>query len=441
MSFRFDVSPKGTKVMFLDIPELKFHDLGPIAIKPDGDNFKGSGFELRVTADKAISGSWSFDGNDLTFDLQPGQLTDSPAAKPLEGRTAKPLWTFKTAGAIWSSPVLADNVVYFGSDDGNLYSVFANSGKQVWQFKTNGKIMGRPTIDGSFVYALSDDGFLYKLDRRNAKLVWKVNTNGGAMKREVPGPKSEAYDYLSSAATVSNGTVYIGSADKKLYAIDAASGQQKWQFETNGMVRSTPAVSNGKVFFGSYDHYAYAVDAATGSLSWKVDTKREVVSSPLVIDGTVYLGSRCSDLFALDAVTGNVKWKYFYWSSWVESSASFRDNTIYIGSSDAQQLFALDAVTGRRRWNINLDGSVWSSPAVTEKNVYVGVAGVPGYFVEHHGGFFAVDRQTGKIAWRFPMNKIPNSYTYGVASSPAVDRGNVYFGGLDGTFYAFRAAG
>jgi outer membrane protein assembly factor BamB len=439
MSFRFDVSPTGTKVMFLDVPELKFHNLGPIPIKPDGDNFKGSGFELRLKGDKAITGSWSFDGNDLTFDLEPGPLTDLPAAKPIDARTAQPLWTFKTAGAIWSSPVLADNMVYFGSDDGNLYSVSAKTGKQVWQFKTDGKIMGRPTIEGSFVYALSDDGFLYKVDRRNAKLIWKFDTNGGAVKREVPAPKSDGYDYMSSAASVSNGIVYIGSADKNLYAIDAASGKQKWQFETKGLIRSTPAVSNGKVFFGSYDHFVYALDATTGSLGWKVDTKREVVSSPLVVDGTVYLGGRCSDLFAFDAATGNVKWKFFYWSSWVESSASLRDNTIYIGSSDAQQLLAIDATTGKRQWNINLDGSVWSSPAVTERTVFVGVAGVPGYFVQHHGGFFAVDRQSGKIAWRFPMTAIPNSYTYGVASSPAVDRDNVYFGGLDRTFYAFRA--
>ncbi|MCM3903735.1 MAG: PQQ-binding-like beta-propeller repeat protein [Pyrinomonadaceae bacterium] len=150
------------------------------------------------------------------------------------------------------------------------------------------------------------------------------------------------------------------------------------------------------------------------------------------------MGSRSSDLFAFDAATGKVKWKFFYWSSWVESSARVRDGNLYIGSSDYQQLFAIDARTGKRVWSVNLDGSVWSTPAVDARSVYVGVVGVVSYFIEHHGGFFAVDRATGKIAWRFPMSVIPGAVDYGVASSPAVDNGLVFFGGLDGTFYAFK---
>lgn len=259
----------------------------------------------------------------------------------------------------------------------------------------------------------------------------------------MPSPKQSEYDYQTSAATVAGGTVYVGSADNKLYAIDEKSGQEKWHFETKGIVRSIPAVAGGRVFIGSYDHNVYAVDAATGTLRWKFDAKQAVVSSPLVLGDTVYLGGRSSNLFAFDTATGRIKWKYFYWSSWVESSARVRDGKIYIGSSDAQQLFAIDAVTGKRAWNINLDGSVWSSPAVTNEHVFIGVVGVVPYFIPHHGGFFAIERATGKVIWRFPMSEIPGSMDSGVASSPAVDNGNglVMFGGLDGTFYAFKTAG
>jgi len=134
-----------------------------------------------------------------------------------------------------------------------------------------------------------------------------------------------------------------------------------------------------------------------------------------------------------------VKWKYFYWSSWVESSARIRDGILYIGSSDYQQLFAIDAATGRRVWNFDTDGSAWSTPAVTNKRVYIGAVGVMHYYlVDHHGGFFAVDRATGKVVWRYLMGPVPVSSTYGVASSPIVDHGRVFFGALDGTFYAFQ---
>lgn len=430
-------------VLFFDVPEIKFQRLGPIPVVKQGDEYKAAVFNFRLAADqKSITGHWAFDGHNLPFELKPGALTAIPAPPPPPtGRIAQPVWTFKTGGAIWSSPVVAENTVYFGSNDGIIYALQAKSGKLTWQYKTGGLVVARPTLDGSSLYALSDDGNLYKLDRKSGKLAWQFDTHGGAVAREFPSSNSTTYDYLTSAATVIDGTVYIGSADKKLYAVDAQTGREKWHFETQGIIRSTPTVANGLVYIGSYDHHVYAVDAKTGAQRWKFDTLEPIVSSPLVANGTMYIGSRSSDLFAFDAATGQVKWKYFYWSSWVESSARLRDGILYVGSSDLQQLFAIDAATGKRVWNVNTDGSAWSTPAVTAQRVYIGVVGVHDYFIEHHGGFLAVDRATGAVVWRFPLNVIPGAVDYGVASSPAVDQGLVFFGGLDGTFYAFRTDG
>jgi outer membrane protein assembly factor BamB len=443
MALRIELdSKKNVAVAFFDVPDMKFHNLGPMLVRQQGEGYKAYWLNFRLSPDgQSMTGMWSFDGHDLPFELKPGALPAAPAPQPLAGRTAQPAWTFKTGGAIWSSPAVADNTAYFGNNDGIIYALDARTGNPRWQFKTAGRVMGRPTPDGPYLYAPSDDGNLYKLERKTGKLVWKFDTHGGAVARDLPSLQSFTYDYFASAATVERGTVYIGSADKKLYAIEAENGREKWHFDTQGMVRSTPAVAGGRVFIGSFDHYVYSIDAETGALRWKFDTLQPVVSSPLVAGGTVYIGSRSSDLFAFDAATGKVKWKYFYWSSWVESSARIHKGILYVGSSDHQQLFAIDALTGKRLWNTGTDGSAWSTPAVTDKLVYTGVVGVPGYFIEHRGGFLAVDRDTGKIAWRFPMSIIKGETTYGVASSPAVDRGLVFFGGLDGTFYAFRTDG
>lgn len=443
MGLRFELNEEKATVAFNDIPELKFRNIGPIPVKQEGDGYKMVLNEFHTIAfqlasdKKSMTGVWSFDGHHLPFELKPGALPAEPAAQPAAGRAAQPAWTFKTGGAIWSSPAVAEGTVYFGGTDGNIYALTADSGKPVWQFKTGGRVMGSPTLEGRYLYELSDDGFLYKLDRQTGKLAWQFDTHGGPVARDLPG----RYDTMTSAATVADGTVYIGSANKRLYAVDTESGQEKWHFETKDIVRSTPAVANGMVFIGGYDQSVYAVDAKNGALKWKYDTLRPVVSSPLVVDGTVYIGSRCADLFAFDAATGEIKWKFFYWSSWVESSARTREGVLYVGSSDFQQLFAINAATGRKVWNFDTDGSAWSTPAVTDKRVYVGAVGVLNYFIPHHGGFFAVDRATGKVVWHYPFAAIPGSNTYGVASSPAVDHGLVFFGSLDGTFYAFRTDG
>jgi outer membrane protein assembly factor BamB len=436
---RLELVKSGTAMIF-DIPELKFRNLGRFPVEQEGDEYRADISRFRLGPDKkTLIGAFSSDGHEMPFELKPGEPAPSPTPQPTPGKIGKPVWVFKTGGPIWSSPSVVEGTIYFGSNDGNIYALKADSGNVVWQIKTGGRVMGRPTLDGPYLYVLSDDGLLYKLARKTGKSIWQFDTHGGPVARDLPRADSAVYDYLTSSATVVDGTVYVGSADKRLYAIDAENGNEKWHFETQGIIRSTPAVASGRVFFGSYDHDIYAVDAKTGALQWKHDTLREIVSSPLVSAGTVYIGSRNSDLFALDAATGSVKWKYFYWTSWVESSARIRDGILYVGSSDYQQMFAIDAASGKERWRFDTDGSAWSTPAVTDRQVYIGAVGVTPYFIPHHGGFFAVDRATGKIAWRYPMAPIPGSFTWGVASSPAIDHGLVFFGGLDGTFYALKA--
>src|SRR5215469_17531921 len=66
-----------------------------------------------------------------------------------------------------------------------------------------------------------------------------------------------------STPAVSNGTVYVGSSDHNLYALDAASGALRWKFATGGRVTSSPAVAAERVYFASYDSKLYALDAAS----------------------------------------------------------------------------------------------------------------------------------------------------------------------------------
>jgi len=426
-------------VAWYDNPRMKFNNLGPMAVTRSGERYDNVYFHLTLSADRAaLTGTKSFDGHDLQVDLRRGTLPAASETAPAAIPTASPLWTFKTDGAIWSSPVAADATVYFGSSDGNVRALRGRDGKLLWQQRTGGAVMARPTVVGNDLYVPSDDGFLYKLRRADGSVVWKFDLHG-AITRDLPSNESATYDHETSAATISDGTVYVGSPDHHLYAIDAASGAQRWRFETQGSVRSTPAVARGRVFFGSYDHFIYALDTKDGKLDWKRDTLEPVISAVLVDDGVVYVGSRSSDLFALDAATGAVRWTFFYWASWVDSGATIRDRVIYIGSSDYQQVFAIDAASGAERWRFNTDGSPWPTPAVTNKRVYIGAVGASGYFIDHHGAFFSLDRASGKPVWRFALPAVAGSMTWGVAGSAVVDHGLVFFGSLDGTFYAFRA--
>ncbi len=105
-------------------------------------------------------------------------------------------------------------------------------------------------------------------------------------------------------------TVYVGSRDNYLYALDADTGALKWRYKTGNKVESSPAVYNGTVYVGSRDNYLYALDADTGALKWRYKTGNKVESSPSVYNGIVYAGSRDNYLYALDADTGSLRWRY-----------------------------------------------------------------------------------------------------------------------------------
>ena len=172
----------------------------------------------------------------------------------------------------------------------------------------------------------------------------------------------------------------------------------KWQFHTAGQILSSPVVADGTVFFGSNDHYLRALDLATGAEKWKFKTGGRIPSSPAIADGLVYFLSYDGNFYAVDEARGKVKWKYatggerrfaakhlhgmepaaetmpdpfdFYLSS-----PTVAGGLVYFGSSDSN-VYALDAGTGTLQWKFKTGDGVHSSPAVTDGTLSLGV-GIP----------------------------------------------------------------
>jgi outer membrane protein assembly factor BamB len=118
---------------------------------------------------------------------------------------------------------------------------------------------------------------------------------------------------ITSAPAVSAGTVYFGSADDNLYAVNATTGAKVWSFKTGAAITdSSPAVSGGIVYIGSTDDYLYAVNTITnpGTQLWKFKTGAAINSSPAVSGGNAYIGSNDDSVYAVNATTGVQVWKF-----------------------------------------------------------------------------------------------------------------------------------
>jgi outer membrane protein assembly factor BamB len=262
--------------------------------------------------------------------------------------------------------------------------------------------------------------------RQFGGLQWRVQTGG----------------MVQSSAALHDGTVYIGSGDGLLYALDASTGAQRWRFRTGRAISSTPAVADGLVFVGSRDNTFWAVDERTGEERWRLETGRDVpfpwgfesgdlyTSSPTWAVGTLYFGSGDGRVYAVDPKSGRIRWR-FSTRGRVRSSPAVADGRLYAGSADGT-LYALDAKSGRELWRFDTEGhglesgkfgfdrrTIQASPAVGDGRVYVG---------SRDGFLYAVDAATGKQLWR-----VDHQMSW-VNTSPAFADGIVYAGSSDERF-------
>ena len=140
--------------------------------------------------------------------------------------------------------LFSDGIVYIGASYTNrIIALDAYTGKELWEYATEYKVISSPAVGGSLVFIGSTDANVYAFDTKTGTLVWKYNTAGGIS---------------GSSATVSGGTVYIGAEDKKMYAFEKSSGKLIWSFKADESISSTPLVSNGFLYMTSADNTVYA---------------------------------------------------------------------------------------------------------------------------------------------------------------------------------------
>ena len=84
-------------------------------------------------------------------------------------------WVFEIKSPIFSSPVVSEDLVYFGGLDSIFYAIEVSSGHEKWRFRTKGEIRSAPLIDGTRVFLNGGDGSLYMLNKKSGELIWKFD--------------------------------------------------------------------------------------------------------------------------------------------------------------------------------------------------------------------------------------------------------------------------
>lgn len=388
------------------------------------------------------------------------------------------LWKTRTGGKVISSPTVAKNIVYIGSNGHKLYAIDALSGAIKWEYKTKGSINSTPLVTKGKVMFLSYDGFFYALNQSDGKLLWKFKTGGESVfnvKDYYNGSfKPDFWDFYLSSAVSKDNLVYFGSSDSNIYALDIETGEKVWNYKTGGSIHSTPAISYNSIVVGSWDSNVYCLDATTGTEKWSYATGKDtgtyiwlgIQASPSVDNEIVYIGSRDAKFYAFNLKTGDTLWaKDEFERSWMPSTAAIDKENIYTGSSDSFNFYSINKKTGTINYTTKTNAYTFSSPAIDSEMGYIGST---------NGRLYGIELASGDIKWEFETigvktdtikifddrgvmdaerykaltrgftdmpalsNFLDNAFINvgAILSSPVISNQVIYFGSLDGYIYA-----
>lgn len=227
----------------------------------------------------------------------------------------------------------------------------------------------------------------------------------------------QAKDSIESSAAIVDGTVYVGSMDGYLYAVDLATGKERWRYQAAGPIgESSPCVHGGVVYIGDLAATLHAVDVATGKARWTFKAEDEIRSSPDWWQERIYFGSYDQNLYCLSAATGELQWKYATEGP-VHCTPAVDNGEVYVSGCD-ETFRAISASTGKQLYALPLGAYTGASAALLERHAYVGTFG---------NEVLGIDLRRRAVQWSYqhPTRNFP------FYSSAALTADRVVVGGRD----------
>lgn len=311
----------------------------------------------------------------LIFGNEDGYLT------ALNKKTGEPRWSYNVGMNIISAPKYSTGKILFGSINYNFYAV-DTMGKGVWKFTTRRAIKSDPVVKDGVVYFTSYDGHIYALKVDNKKVVFKFpeshNERVAALKAEgkelqptmIEDLKVGEFSY--SSPTIDGDILYVGNLDGHLYAVNIREGTLVFRFKTEDGVTSSPVVENGIVYFGSNDKHLYAVDANDGKrVFFKVATDGWINSSPRIDGDRIYFGSNDKNMYAIDKKTGSILGKFSAAGPVISIPAVYKNLVIFCGGQGDGTVYFVDSSTFKPVFEYKTASKIESDPVVEGNIVYV----------------------------------------------------------------------
>ena len=216
----------------------------------------------------------------------------------ISAANGKVLWKFAATAHIRCTPAVFYGKVYFGDMNGYFYALDSKTGKQVWNYEAHATkfvndsfgydrkaIVSSPVVIGNSIVFGSRDGYMYNLNAESGKANWVFDYN---------------VTWVLSSVATDGKAVYAGTSDGKyVNAIDLQTGKELWKTNTS-IVWSSPLLVNDKLYVGGYDGQLYCINKNTGArLNSVLYSRGKIQSSPILAGDHLFAGSDDGFVYAL----------------------------------------------------------------------------------------------------------------------------------------------
>jgi outer membrane protein assembly factor BamB len=284
-----------------------------------------------------------------------------------------------------------------------------------WQYDTAqdgspAQFHGDPLITDELVVTGSDrstDGYVYAFVRLSGEVRWKTAVGG-----------------LETDILQFEDSVIGGTSGGNLVALDLATGQSRWRFQTETAPHSefstlTPALVGDVLYFGGPDGSVYALNARSGKDLWRSELGGRILTPVRAVDQYVFVGIVEGKIFRLNRSTGATEKELvteaFPHHGLVPAEGSL---LVLLGES---KLSSLDLNLENVRWQREADEWSTYNPLLMNDAAIVGTG---------DGEVLAVKISDGSTVWSHPVEGMPRGL--------GVGRPVVYIGALNGSVYALR---
>ena len=234
---------------------------------------------VRWTADMAVTAGPAAGGG-LVF----VPLADGLAALANDGSRR---WQLPVTGG-FSAPLLwKAGWLIAAANNGDLLCLRASDGHIVWTARVTSPVHGRPALTAERVYVSLEDGRVVSHDLATGAVIWEETLGG------TPGPVLALDD-----------RIFVGSADKFFYCLDADRGKRKWRWRMGAGIIGEPVLDAQHVYFVALDNVLRALHRWNGSQRWKQGLPVRPSGAPLLAGSILYVAGVAAELHAYRADTG-----------------------------------------------------------------------------------------------------------------------------------------